>query len=96
MGVGSSGQLWLRSVTTATTGSTTSSRYFSTTSGVCSCSQVPPTEPSREKTAAGAKSRQSTYPCRIKRPVENTVPMAEESLLVPRAKWVGRPVKAMR
>ena len=63
---GSSGQLCVRNVTTATTGRTASSRYFRITSGVRNCSQVPPTEPSSEKTAAGAKSFQSTYPCRNK------------------------------
>ena len=44
------------------TGSTTSSRYFSTTAGVWCWSQVPQTEPVRDKITAGAKSFQSTSP----------------------------------
>ena len=57
---GSSGQLRLRSVTTATTGSTASSRYFSTRSGVWSWSQVPHMEPPRAKAMAGANRLQRT------------------------------------
>ena len=61
-GSGSSGHLWVRRVMKATTGSTTSSRYFSTTAGVWCWSQVPQTEPVRDNATAGAKSFQSTSP----------------------------------
>ena len=82
---GSSGHSRFRRVTKATMGSTTSSRYFSTTSGVWSWSQVPPMEPSSARTMEGANSFQSTKPFLMNRAVENTVPMPAESLLVPRA-----------
>ena len=80
-----SGQLRFRSVTKATTGSTKSSRYFSTTSGVWCCSQVPATDPASASATAGVKSFQSTSPFLMKRAVEKTVPIPAESLLVPRA-----------
>ena len=57
---GSSGQLRLRSVTTATTGKTSSKRYLSTLSGVWSWSQVPHMEPVRAKAMEGANSFQRT------------------------------------
>ena len=60
MGAGSSGQVLVRRVKKATTGSTASSRYFSTTSGARSCSWVPQTEPSTASPAAGRNSRQWT------------------------------------
>ena len=61
-GAVSSGHFRVRRVMNATTGSTTSSRYFSTTAGVWCWSQVPQTEPVRDKITAGAKSFQSTSP----------------------------------
>ena len=59
-GSGSSGHLRVRSVMNATTGSTSSSKYFSTTAGVWCWSHVPHTEPPSASTMAGANSAQST------------------------------------
>ena len=44
----------------ATTGSTNSSRYFSTTAGVWCWSQVPHTDPTSASTTEGANRGQST------------------------------------
>ena len=59
-GSGSSGHLCVRRVMNATTGSTTSSRYFRTTAGVWCWSQVPHMEPTSASTTEGANSAQST------------------------------------
>ena len=59
-GSGSSGHLWVRRVMKATTGSTNSSRYFSTTAGVWCWSQVPHTDPTSASTTEGANRGQST------------------------------------
>ena len=61
-GAVSSGHFRVRRVINATTGSTTSSRYFSTTAGVWCWSHVPQTEPVTDKAIAGVKSFQSTRP----------------------------------
>ena len=82
---GSSGHSRFRRVMKATTGSTSKSMYFKTASGVRCWSQVPATDPVREKRMEGPKSLQSTYPFLINRAVEKQVPMAAETLLVPKA-----------
>ena len=72
-------------------GSTASSRPRIRRSSAARDSREPSDEPSMAAATPGRASFQRTSPLRMKRIVVREVPQAEESLLVPMARWVGSP-----